>query len=254
MSTPHDPPLVGVTATVETIGGRPRIRLNAAYTRALESAGLLPVVIPPLGSPAAAAPLLRGLRGLVLTGGEDVGPDRYGHPPHPELGTVQPARDEAALALVAAARAAGLPTLAICRGIQLLNVALGGTLVQHLPAERPGPLAHGQEGLRAARTHDVAVAPGSRLASALGAERLAVNSMHHQAVRALAPALRATAHAPDGVVEGAESADPAWWALAVQWHPEELTDGPEPWDRALFAAFAREVRGRVGVASGGGSA
>ena len=244
MSTPHDPPLVGVTATVETIGGRPRIRLNAAYTRALESAGLLPVVIPPLGSPAAAAPLLRGLRGLVLTGGEDVGPDRYGHPPHPELGTVQPARDETELALVAAARAAGLPTLAICRGIQLLNVALGGTLVQDLPTERPGSVAHAQRGARSERTHDVAVVAGSRLAAALGAERAAVNSMHHQAVAELSPALVATAHAPDGVVEGAESRDRAWWAVAVQWHPEELTEGAEPWDRALFAAFARAVSGQ----------
>jgi putative glutamine amidotransferase len=250
MSTPHDPLLVGVTATIEVMDGRPRVRLNAAYTRALESAGLVPVVIPPLASPEAAAPLLRALHGLVLTGGEDVGPARYGASPHPELGPVQAGRDATELALAAAARDAGLPTLAICRGIQLLNVALGGTLVQHLPEEWPGAGPHDQDGARAARTHAVAVAPGSRLADALGAERLAVNSMHHQAVRALAPALIATAHAPDGVVEGAESADRGWWAVAVQWHPEELTETPEPWDRALFAAFARAVR----TAVAGGSA
>ena len=245
-SHPPDPaarPLVGVTATIETIAGRPRVRVNAAYTRALERAGLVPVVIPPLASPAHSLGLVAALRGLVLTGGEDVGPERYGAPPHPALGAVQPDRDATELALVAAARAAALPTLAICRGMQLLNVALGGTLVQHLPEERPGPVPHDQPGPRTSRSHAVRVAAGSRLAAALGAERLAVNSMHHQAVDALAAGLRATAHAPDGVVEGAESADPDWWALAVQWHPEELTDGPDPWDRALFAAFAEAVRG-----------
>ena len=244
------PPLVGVTATIETIAGRPRVRLNAAYTRALESAGLAPVVVPPLASPAAVRALVGLVRGVVLTGGEDVAPARYGARPHPALGPVQPARDATEIAVVAAARAAGCPTLAICRGMQLLNVALGGTLVQHLPDERPGPVAHAQAAPRDARTHAVDVDPGSRLAEALGAERLVTNSMHHQAVDALAPALRATAHAPDGVVEGAESGDPAWWALAVQWHPEELTGDEHPWDRALFAAFAAAVRGRVGAGSG----
>ena len=244
MTDSDAPPLVGVTATIETIAGRPRVRLNAAYTRALESAGLVPVVIPPLASPAAAEALVRLVRGVVLTGGEDVGPAHYGASPHPALGPVQSARDATELAVVAAARAAGRPTLAICRGIQLLNVALGGTLVQHLPDARPGPVAHAQAEPREARTHSVDVAPGSRLAAALGAERLVTNSMHHQAVDALAPALRATAHAPDGVVEGAESRDPAWWAVAVQWHPEELTGDEHPWDRALFAAFAEAVRTR----------
>ena len=236
--------LVGVTATIEPIAGRPRVLLNAAYTRALESAGLVPLVLPPLADPAASAAIVGALAGLVLTGGEDVARDRYGSAPHPALGPVHPARDDTELALAGAARAAALPTLAICRGLQLLNVALGGTLVQDLPAERPGPVAHAQEGARTTRSHEVGVRRGSRLAAALGAERLAVNSMHHQAVGDLAAALRATGHAPDGVIEGAESADPAWWAVAVQWHPEELTEGAEPWDRALFAAFARAVSGQ----------
>jgi putative glutamine amidotransferase len=104
-------------------------------------------------------------------------------------------------------------------------------------------VAHAQGAARTRRTHPVEVTTGSRLAAALGAERLAVNSIHHQAVRDLAPALAATALAPDGVVEGAESRDPRWWAVAVQWHPEELTEGGEPWDRSLFAAFAEAVRG-----------
>jgi putative glutamine amidotransferase len=246
MHHPSGPHLVAVTATLDTLAGRERVRLNAAYTRALERAGLVPLVVPPLAHPgAAAAALLAGVRGLVLTGGEDVDPALYGAAPHPELGRLQAARDATEIALVRAARERALPTLAICRGIQLLNVALGGTLVQDLPAERPTAVAHDQRAGRAERTHPVTAAAGSRLAAALGAERLEVNSIHHQAVRDLAPALAATAHAPDGLVEGAESRDPAWWAVAVQWHPEELTDGPEGWDRSLFAAFAAEVaRGR----------
>ena len=243
MPTRSAPPLVAVTATIEPHAGRDRVRLNAAYTRALEEVGLVQVIVPPLADAASAVALLAAVRGLVLTGGEDVDPARFGAAPHPALGPVQPARDATEIALAAAARERGLPTLAICRGIQLLNVALGGTLVQDLPTERPGSVAHAQRGARSERTHDVAVVAGSRLAAALGAERAAVNSMHHQAVAELSPALVATAHAPDGVVEGAESRDRAWWAVAVQWHPEELTETRDAWDRALFAAFAAAVRG-----------
>ena len=239
------PPLVAVTATSRADQGAPaRVRLNAAYVRALEAAGLVPIVVPPLAAPDAALPLLDVVAGLVLTGGEDVDPARYGASPHPALGPVARDRDETELALVAGARARGLPTLAICRGIQVLNVALGGTLVQDLPTERAGAVAHDPGGARAARVHEVAVTPGSRLAGALGATRATVNSFHHQAVDRVAEGLVVTAHAPDGVVEGIESPDDAWWAVGVQWHPEELATTPEPWDRALFAAFASRVRGR----------
>lgn len=238
MPKPSPAVLVAVTATVETHAGRPRVRLNAAYTAALEAAGLVPLVVPPLASPGSAAAVLAGVGGLVLTGGEDVEPERYGAARHPALGPVQGARDATEIALAVEARRRGTPTLAICRGIQLLNVALGGTLVQDLPSERPGGVAHAQGESRTRRTHAVEVRAGSRLAAALGAERLEVNSMHHQAVRDLAGALEPSAHAPDGVIEGAESRDPGWWAVAVQWHPEELTGGGEPWDRSLFAAFA----------------
>ena len=126
----------------------------------------------------------------------------------------------------------------------MLNVALGGTLVQDLPSERPGDVAHDPASSRDARVHEVAIAPGSRLAAAIGATRATVNSFHHQAVDRVAEALAVVARAPDGVVEGVEAADAAWWALGVQWHPEELTATPESWDRALFAAFAERVRRR----------
>jgi putative glutamine amidotransferase len=234
------PALVGVTATRKEFDGAPRVRLNAAYTRALEGAGVVPVVLAPL-EPSAAPAVVARLDGLVLSGGEDVDPARFGEPRHRRLGEVVAVRDAWELALVAAARSRRLPTLAICRGIQLLAVATGGTLIQDLPSQHPSEVEHDPKLPRDARAHAVRVEPGSRLAAALGGTQLRVNSFHHQAVREPGAGFRATAWAPDGVIEGLESTDPAWWALGVQWHPEELSETTEPWERGLFAAFAAQV-------------
>lgn len=226
------PPAVAVTAPRRLVGGRERVTLNTAYVRALESAGLVPLAVPTMLAPEHAAAALTGVRGLVLTGGEDVAPDRYGASPHPRLGDVDPSRDAAEVALIDGARQRGLPILAICRGIQILNVALGGTLYQDLDSERPGPVPHSDETLR----HEVRVAAGSLLERTLGARSATVNSRHHQAIRDLAPGLKAVAWAEDGVIEAAEpksATDP--WIVAVQWHPEDLTE------RALFEGFARAV-------------
>jgi len=243
-------PLVLVTATTGALDGRPRVRLNVAYVRALEAAGLVPLITPPL-DPAHAGRVLDVVQGLVLTGGEDVAPRHFGAEPHPALGDVHEGRDAWELALAREARARALPTLAICRGIQLLNVALGGTLVQDLPSERPGALPHAVDDARTRRVQEVQVAPRSRLAAALGTGALAVNSLHHQALDRPADGLLVTARTTDGVVEGAEWAAPDWWAVGVQWHPEELVDDAEAWDRNLFAAFAEQTR-RVGRAASGG--
>ena len=179
-----------------------------------------------------AAAALAAVRGLVLTGGEDVAPDRYGATPHPRLGDVDPVRDAAELALIAAARSRRLPILAMCRGIQILNVALGGTLYQDLDSERPSLVPHSDETTQ----HAVRVAAGSLLERTLGMRSATVNSRHHQAIRDLAPCLKAVAWADDGVIEAAEPADAnAAWMVAVQWHPEDLTE------RALFDGFARAV-------------
>jgi putative glutamine amidotransferase len=214
------------------VDGRERVTLNTAYVRALENVGLVPLAVPTMLSAERAGAALAAVRGLVLTGGEDVAPDRYGAPPHPRLGEVDPIRDAAELALIATARARRLPILAICRGIQILNVALGGTLYQDLDSERPGPVAHSDEAGR----HAVRVEPGSLLARTLGAPAAHVNSRHHQAIRDLAPGLKAVAWADDGVIEGAEPSDAnASWMVAVQWHPEDLTE------RALFEGFAQAV-------------
>jgi putative glutamine amidotransferase len=242
-------PVVAVTATARVVDGVERVRLNAAYVRALESVGLVPIVIPPSANPGSALRVLDVVAGLVLSGGEDVDPSRYGATPHPELGPVNCARDDTEIALLGRARALALPTLAICRGIQVVNVALGGTLVQDLPSERQDIAPHEVDDERDSRVHGVRVDPDSRLAYILGAQSLGVNSIHHQAVDRLGAAMRVSARADDGTVEGVESDDPAWWMVGVQWHPEELTTTPEPWDRRLFAAFATACRARVSSAS-----
>jgi putative glutamine amidotransferase len=237
------PPLVAVTATTSAADGIVRVRTNNAYVRALEAAGLVPLVLPPL-DPAHAERTLDAVSGLVLTGGEDVAPWRYGETPHAALGTVNEARDAFELALVGAARNRSLPVLAICRGIQVLNVALGGTLVQDIPSQCPAALPHAPTDGRGARVHEIVVGRDTRLAQAVGAEGLTVNSSHHQSVGRVAAALRVTARSPDGIIEGAEWDGDDWWAVGVQWHPEELTESPEPWDRGLFATFAAQCQTR----------
>ena len=234
-------PAVAVTATTESIRSVLRVRANASYTDAARSALLRPFILPVL-APADADAMLDGMDGLMLTGGEDIDPHRYGAPPHPALGDVHAGRDDFELALLRAAMARRLPTLAICRGIQVANVALGGTLVQDLPSEWPDALQHEGSWPRDRRVHPVHANPSSRLAQALGAHDLSVNSFHHQAVATLAPGLVAVAHAPDGVVEGVEWPGDDWWMLGVQWHPEELTRAQEDWDRNLFLAFAEACR------------
>jgi len=222
--------------------GSDRVRLNSAYLAALENAGLVPLIVPPLTRAENAVELISLAGGLVLSGGGDVDPALYGEQLHPRANPPEADRDATELALIVAARERRTPVLAICRGIQALNVALGGSLVQDIPSQLPSAIAHNNaEGQRAVRTHEVALEPGSRLARALGATQIAVNSLHHQAVGRLAPGLRATAHSPDGVVEGLEARDD-WWLVGVQWHPEEMSESEEPWDRRLFESFARAVR------------
>ena len=219
------------------------MRLHANYVRSLERAGLVPVIVPPLTSPAAAHAIIERCAGLLLTGGEDVDPARYGAAAHPAAGAPHVQRDETEIALFNAARARRSPVLAICRGIQIVNVALGGTLVQDIPSERPSDIWHDQPGDRDDRTHAASVVPGTRLAAALGATALRVNSYHHQSVDRIGTELVVTAKAPDGIIEAVETTDPSWWMVGVQWHPEDLTTDVQPWDRGLFAAFSKVVRG-----------
>ncbi|HEV7594342.1 MAG TPA: gamma-glutamyl-gamma-aminobutyrate hydrolase family protein [Gemmatimonadaceae bacterium] len=231
---------VAVTASIRLDGDTSRVRLTAAYVTALENAGLIPLIVPPLSSASAPAAIMDSVSGLVLTGGEDVDPARYGEKRHEKVRSVNVARDATEAALIEEAKTRGKPVLAICRGIQILNVALGGTLVQDIPSQCDTSIAHDEDTPRDRRSHEISVEPGSLIAGAVGTEHLSVNSFHHQSVKRVADGMRVTARSPDGIIEGLESTND-WWVMAVQWHPEEMTDSPEAWDRGLFRAFARKL-------------
>lgn len=234
-------PFVIVTSTTEIIRDVSRVRVNEAYVNALAAAGVLPMVLPPMAANLAVASL-GDVAGLVLTGGEDIDPAIFGQPPHPATGAPHHARDNYELALARAASEQRIPTLAICRGAQVMNVALGGSLVQDIPSQLSTKTDHAPEGKRAERVHDVTIEPRSLLAEIVRTTAIRTNSSHHQAVDRLGAELRVTARSPDGVVEAIESADPMWWMLGVQWHPEELTATKEDWDRRIFSEFAEAVR------------
>ena len=238
-------PRIGLTASVmlARLGTR-RTFLNEPYIVAIQESGGIPLVLTPAHAGAPLRDLFELLDGLVLTGGEDVAPERYGEEVHYPSVECVPERDALESQLLEWALADDLPVLAICRGVQVLNVALGGTLHQDLAADRPSDLAHDQ-GLGEAprpRTephHPVTVRTGSCLADVLGLERVDVNSMHHQGIKRLASPLAAVAHAPDGLVEGVEPADAARWSflVGVQWHPEELARAGDAPSRRLFDRF-----------------
>ena len=187
--------------------------------------------------------------GVVLGGGADVDPARYGEAVLPGARVeVDPERDATDLAVFQRAWSEQTPILGICRGLQVVNVALGGTLVQDLSTQRPEGLDHNRgPRQRVRRDHAVSVKPGTVLSRLAGSERIEVNSRHHQAIDRLAPGLTASATAQDGTIEGAEVAG-GRWCLAVQWHPENLADDAP--SRRLFEAFARAVRERAAVPAG----
>jgi putative glutamine amidotransferase len=231
-------PLIGVTTSVSIAASPERVYVNSAYLRAVQAAGGVPVLLPPSLDAGARRQLFASLHGLLLTGGGDIDPARFGESPHPTVYDVAPARDALEIELTRAALDDGRPILAVCRGLQLLNVALGGTLYQDVASEPGTPIQHSQLEPRDQPSHKVKVLPASRLAEVLGAEEVDVNSMHHQAVRDLGRGLVPVAWAPDEIIEGLELDDRNHFVLGVQWHPEELVDHSEP-ARRLFAALVR---------------
>jgi len=248
-------PLIGVTTSEVRLGekveqtpqGEPPRRemaLGLTYLAAIEAAGGLPVVMPPLDLEAV-EPLLERCDGICLSGGPDLDPAAYGARRHPSLGPVESQLDRFELELARRADARGLPVLAICRGQQALNVARGGTLHQHLP-DRPGTtIDHRQRESGETVTHPVDVTAGSQLARLMGRRAAKVNSFHHQAVDRLGTGLRAVAWAPDGVIEGVE-APGRDFMVGVQWHVETLVHRRE--HAALFHGLvAAAERGRTGT-------
>ena len=219
---------------------RRELALGLVYVDAIVRAGGLPVILPPL-APRLAAALLDAVDGLCIPGGPDIHPSLYGHDAHAMLGPTEPELDAFELALVTEALERGMPLLGICRGAQMINVAMGGTLHQHLPACVDGALAHRQDVDLARSTHPVRVADGSRLAAVVGRDLAEVNSLHHQAVERLGEGLEAVAWAPDGVVEAIEGSGDAF-LLGVQWHAEGLVE--RPGERRLLAAFVASAMAR----------
>jgi len=234
-------PRIGVSGVVRTWDGAERTGVNGAYLRSVLAAGGVPVILSPIIGPAYAARALDGIEGLLFTGGEDLHPAWYGAEPSPHLHPPSRERDLFELALLAAARQRELPILGICRGIQLINVALGGTLYQDLPTERPGSVHHEPGSAREARSHSVRLEPGSRAAAALGGTDVSVNSIHHQAVDRLGSGLVASGWSGDGLVEAVESPAGAPWLLGVQWHPEEMHADRAAPERGLFRALVEAV-------------
>ncbi|MDF1521235.1 MAG: gamma-glutamyl-gamma-aminobutyrate hydrolase family protein [Trueperaceae bacterium] len=217
-SSPRPLVLISTSTNVLNLGLR-RVDMYSGknYADAVLAEGGLPAYVTN-HAPAAAADFVARADGLVLSGGPDVDPYRYGQVPHPDLGAVDPERDAFELALYQAARDRGKPVFGVCRGVQVINVAEGGTLHQHLPA-LGGPLQHSQRDPGGRPHHQVALTEGSAIHAAFGAGEALVNTYHHQGLDRLGAGLRATAHAEDGLVEAVEGTSGAW-LLGVQWHPE----------------------------------
>lgn len=238
-------PVIAISGVVRQWDGSDRTGVNAAYVQSVLRADGVPLILSPLMGPSLAMRALTGADGLVLTGGEDMDPAWYQAEPSPHLYPPSRERDLFELALFAAARQLELPILGICRGIQVINVAMGGTLYQDLPTERPGLIDHNPSTARNARTHAVRLAPGSRAEAALGSTSLSVNSFHHQAILDLAKGLTATGWTDDDLIEAVETGPDAAWLLAVQWHPEEMfADGSAP-ERGLFRALVERAARRT---------
>lgn len=230
-------PIIGVT-TYRTYNryGHPQICLSEAYISSLAHAGALPVLLPlGLSEPELDA-LAARLDGILFSGGGDVEPERYGSQPHPLVDNVDLDRDRVELRLFQKTLAAGQPFLGICRGFQVINVALGGTLYEDILDQKPGSLRHStpDDLPRYHLAHSVKLEADSRLAKILAHNELEVNSNHHQGIRRLADDLKPTAYAPDGIIEAFELPT-ARYGLAVQWHPEWLQEHAPM--QALFRSF-----------------
>ncbi|HEX4280651.1 MAG TPA: gamma-glutamyl-gamma-aminobutyrate hydrolase family protein [Solirubrobacteraceae bacterium] len=242
-------PLIAVTTSElrrpEDGGARPHgepakleVALATLYPEAIERSGGIPVIVPLL-RPDAIPALLDRVDGVCLPGGPDVQPSAYGAEPHPEVGPTEPRVDQVELALVRAADRRKLPILGICRGMQLLNVARGGSLHQHLPDVVGDGITHRQPEHGSIPTHRIETAPQSRLRATLGGPALEVNSFHHQAVQTLGKGLVATAWAQDGTIEAIENPSDRF-VMGVQWHAEGLrTHGPL-FDLLITAAAGAE--------------
>lgn len=240
-------PVIGVTSdcNMGTKGGSqtrfPHLGycLRPSYINAVNEAGGLPLILPINSDPEGIKQLLTMIQGLVITGGgHDLDPCLYGEERAAFISELNEERTVFELAMAKGALEQGKPVLGICNGLQVINVAAGGTLHQDIPTQIKGSLPHQQEGPRTSTAHEVYILPDSRLRQMMNAEKICVNSLHHQAVKGVGSGFRVNAVATDGVIEGIEKVGPGF-AIGVQWHPEDLYQH-DPRMKALFAAFIKD--------------
>jgi putative glutamine amidotransferase len=238
-------PIIGVVCSrYERKHGGIVAGVSVTYVRAVEGGGAIPLLIHLSEDLSIVEALYRRVDGLLFTGGGDVDPKHYGAERHPKCGAPEGPRDEVELWLARRALADGMPILGICRGVQLINVAMGGTLYQDIPSEIPGALDHyaslNGEG-RTLMPHTIQIQANSWLANQLGSAEVHANTFHHQALKDVAPGLRVVANAPDGIVEAVEGTGNSFVA-GVQCHPEDLWDAAEPRWHAMFKGFTQIVQ------------
>jgi putative glutamine amidotransferase len=229
-------PLIGITTFQSTNAhGHPTVALMQSYIHAVMQAGGVPVLIPSMIAEDGWDAVYSRLDGILFSGGGDIALEHSPGEPHPRIDEVDLERDSVELKMLQSAASDSKPFLGICRGCQVMNVALGGTLYTHIPDQLPGALDHSYPGnMRTVLVHDVKIEEGTRIAEILGEPILKVNSLHHQGLKDIAPSLRVAGHAPDGLVEAIELPDHPF-GLGVQWHPEWLTDQAST--RNLFRKF-----------------
>jgi len=228
-------PLIGICPNFKEVGGRTDYFLNPHYAAIISGSGALPIILPLVENRQGAREILERVDGLVLTGGADIDPTHYGQTArHPDQ--IAPReRTGSDFAYAREAKDRGMAVLGICLGAQTLNVAFGGSLLQHIPDDVPGALEH-----RDGAEHTIRIEPGTILARALGMESATVNSFHHQGIGDLAPGFRISARSPDGIVEGIERTDHPFF-MGVHWHPERLANSETT--RRLLGAFVDATRG-----------
>lgn len=241
-------PVIGITTrqrdVVSSAGTSPTHTLNRAYTAAVEEAGGIPLLLSSQ-NPEAVPIIVELIDGLILSGGGDVVPDIYGGVDHDTLYGLEPTRDAFEIVLVKEAQARSLPLLAICRGMQVCNVALGGTLYEDVPSAIEGAHDHFLDGATVYETAvTVELAGNSKLRRLLGVDEIGVNSIHHQAVRRLADGLVSAGFSEDGVIEAVEPAFDGWPMFGVQWHPEFLAEKADPGAIRLFENLVEAASSR----------
>lgn len=236
---PQTRPLIGLNVDYVPASKvqRAHLRLNQGYAEAIVAAGGLPVLMPLLGKDAEIAAFLDRLDGFILTGGLDLDPRRQGLPRHPSVTPMPERREEHDRLLVGQLLRRRLPTLGIGVGLHLLNVACGGSLYMHLPEECPRGMPHSDPSCSGPHRHLVHLQPGTRLEEIYGGIELRVNGNHHQAVRQPGACFQVAAKAPDGLIEALEAADPNWFCVGVQWHPE--SESASALDLQLFECFVQ---------------